>query len=379
MIDDGADVNITSTGDAIRVERTRQETDKKCPQCGAVLDFEPSSGGLICNYCGYRGEIIVDQEQAVQELDFDHAEHRASIDWGADKKQIICKSCGAESIYDQLDIANECPFCGSNQVMQEADVKSIAPNAVAPFELDAKQAEQRFTQWIKRQWFTPSKAKRSAKADRFKGLYLPFWTFDSDTESAYRARYGIDRVVTDNRGNKRTETSWYSTSGSYSYFVDDQTVIATTRHNADNLRKIQPYDFAKLKPYRPEYLAGFISERYSIGIDDAWVRAKELIGNTLEGQITHEIRQRHRADRVSGLNFTTTYRNRTYKYALLPLWMSSFAYKNKAFEFLVNGQTGKVAGKIPISIVRVLIAIVIGLALLMGLLYLVNDGFPLFS
>lgn len=370
------EITLTESGEAIRAEKTKRETDKKCPQCGAVFDFDPGSGGLLCSYCGFRQDIAL-EDQSVAELRFEQAEFRESINWGAEKKQIICKSCGAASIYDQLDIANECPFCGSNQVMQEKGTDSLAPNAVAPFQISAKQAEGNFSVWLKRQIFAPSKAKKQAKADSFSGVYLPFWTFDSDTTSDYRARYGIDRRIRQKDGSYKTETSWYSTSGSFDYFIDDVTVLASSRHSERGLRGIEPYDFALLKPYRPEYLAGFVSERYSIGIDDAWVKAKNDIAAHLDGEISHHIRTRNNADRVAGLAFDTQFYNRTYKYALLPLWMSSFSYKNQPYEFLVNGQTGKVSGKIPVSAIRVAIAILLVIALLLLILYLANGGFPM--
>lgn len=379
MTDKPLEFGMTETGEEILAERTKKETDEKCPQCGAVLDFDPGSGGLVCAYCGYKGVILVDENAVVQELAFESAEYRESIDWGTEKKQIICQSCGAASIYDQLAIANECPFCGSNQVMQERGVDSLAPNAVAPFEISVEKAAEHFLFWLKRQIFAPSKAKRQAKADRFKGVYLPFWTFDANTYSTYQARYGRDRRVRQKDGSYRTETDWYSTSGSYDYFIDDVTVMGSTRHDPRNLKRIEPYDFQRLKPYRPEYLAGFVSERYSVGIDDAWPQAKDQIANFLDGQISQHIRNVNRADRVSGLRFSTNYSDRTYKYTLLPLWMSSFSYKDKIHEFLVNGQTGKVSGSVPISIIRVIIAVLLVLAIVLAVLYVANDGFPFLS
>ena len=62
----------------------------------------------------------------------------------------------------------------------------------------------------------------------------------------------------------------------------------------------------------------------------------------------------------------------TYKYILVPVWISSFMYKGKNYQFVVNGQTGKVGGKAPISALRVAIAILAGIALLAFVLYLTN-------
>ena len=99
---------------------TMKATDRKCPQCGATMDFDPKTGGLYCPYCGYHEEIKAENSQGesvASEQDFASAEHTGNCDWGVAQKTVTCKSCGAVSVYDSLTVANECPSCGSNQVM----------------------------------------------------------------------------------------------------------------------------------------------------------------------------------------------------------------------------------------------------------------------
>ena len=38
------------------------------------------------------------------------------------------------------------------------------------------------------------------------------------------------------------------------------------------------------------------------------------------------------------------------KYALFPVWMLSTQWKGKRFTFAINGQTGKIAGDLPMDI-----------------------------
>ena len=81
---------------------------------------------------------------------------------------------------------------------------------------------------------------------------------------------------------------------------------------------------------------------------------------------------RHHADRVENVCINTAHHDVTYKYLMLPVWMSHYEYKNESYHFMVNGQTGKVGGKTPYSIWRVLLAILGGTAfvvLLYCLLY----------
>ncbi|MDD4328120.1 MAG: TFIIB-type zinc ribbon-containing protein [Eubacteriales bacterium] len=350
---------------------TKEETDKKCPQCGGTMDFDPGSSGLLCPYCGHKKEIaILDPETTAVELDLELAETLENCDWGVEKKTVICKSCGAQSVYDALQISDECPYCGSNQVMEEKGKDTLAPGGVCVFKVTKEQAGSNFVKWIKGKLFCPRAAKQKAKPDAFKGVYLPYWTFDTQTESTYTARYGRDRHVTDSKGNRRTVTDWYPTSGEYSEFINDQAVLASGMHDPATLSKIEPYNTEDNLKYKPEYVAGFVSERYSIGLKEGWNKAKEYINGILSSNITGKIRREHHADHVNSLRVDTAFYNVKYKYLLLPVWISSFKYKSKVYQFMVNGQTGKVGGKSPISALRVMIAVLVGLAAVALFFYL---------
>lgn len=352
-----------------KVVSTMEETDKKCPNCGGVMDFDPATGGLSCPYCGHT-EVIVkkpEQPESAEELNFSEAEQTENCQWGVETKTVLCQACGAESVYDALEISAVCPFCGSNQVMEASDQRTMAPGGVVPFQVTDEKASDLFKGWIKKKWFCPKLAKESAKAKHFKGVYLPYWTFDARTTSDYTADYGKDRRV--KRGDQtEVVTDWFKTKGVYSEDFDDELVCATTNQNQSMLQDIEPYNTAENKSYKPEYIAGFVAERYAIGLKEGWKMAKTSIRFKLSNAITRKIEQEKNADRVRNLQITTKYRGVTYKYLLLPVWLSSYQYKDKVYQFMVNGQTGKVAGKTPISIPKVIItvlAIVAALALLM--------------
>lgn len=339
---------------------TLDETDKKCPSCGGVMDFDPKTGGLACPYCGHTEEIPVDKTipASAEELDLRSADKLENCDWGAAKKTVICEACGAESIYDALEISAVCPFCGSNQVMEASDQNTMAPGGVVPFQVTDKQASELFKKWIKKKWFCPKLAKDSAKAKHFKGVYLPYWTFDADTNSEYKGEYGKDKRKKSPDGQDKIETTWYPTRGSYRESFDDELVCATANHNLSMLRGLEPYRTAENKAYKPEYVAGFAAERYALGIKDAWEVAKDNIRYKLKRNIEDKIEGENHADRVRNLQINTIFSHMTYKYLLLPVWISSYKYKDKVYQFMVNGQTGKVSGKTPLSIPKIIITVV---------------------
>lgn len=351
-----------SNGNEVVQAQTLQETDKKCPMCGGVMSFDPSVNGLFCPYCEYRQSI--ESDEIALEQDFYEAEATDNCDWGVETKLVICKSCGAESVYDALQTSGICPYCGSNQVMEAKGENTLAPNGVCPFKISAKTAEENFSRWIGKKLFAPNKAKKSAKAESFTGLYLPYWTFDTDTHTDYTGRYGKDRTVRDSRGNVHTVTDWYRTSGSYNRFIDDELVVATDRHEENILRTIEPFNTGESVKYKPEYIAGFVSERYTRGLADGWTVAEKQIKSKLSNEIRRKIMSDNFADHAEIQTMSTKYSNKKYKYLMLPIWLSSFKYKDKIYRFDVNGQTGKVGGKTPVSPVKVSVAVIIGLIVL---------------
>ncbi len=345
--------------------------DAQCPSCAAPIQFNPATGNLSCAYCGYEEHIPEpekDEDRIAQEISLESATNRKNFDWGTEKKVVICDACAAESVYDALELANVCPYCGSNHVMESSAENSLAPNGICPFEVTSTQADDYFKRWIKGRWFMPNNAKKTAKADAFKGVYLPFWTFDSKTASRYQAQYGINYTTTDKDGKTEVHTRYYPTSGFYQEFIDDELVCATNRHNTSMLQAVAPFDTNNSRAYSKEYLSGYIAERYSIGLEEGWKEAQASMHNHLSSQIEWQIRTQHNADSVRGLHFSTVHSDVTFKYVMLPVWLSSFRYNDKVFQFMVNGQTGKVAGQTPISIIKVTLAI-IATILIVAILY----------
>ena len=353
-------------------ESTEDVTNKKCPSCGATVTFDPASGKMHCEYCGYSCELPKPEDgNEICEMDFEAAEHTESFEWGQQKKSVQCKQCGAVTIYDALETSALCPFCGSTSVMPAAN-NTLAPNAACPFSVTKDKAGENFTRWLKRKWFTPRKAKKNAMPEAFQGVYLPYWTYDAQTTSSFTARAGYDKKVKDKEGNTRTETDWRHVEGVYQKFFDDVTVMASKRHEGSGVKACEPFDFSKMVPYSPQVVAGFIAERYSIGLKEGWESAQKTIQFDLRSDIADYVKRHWRANRADSVKFSTLYSNITYKYLLVPVWISSFKYKEKIYQFAVNGQTGKVGGKAPVSALRVIMAILIGIGAIVGLYYLLK-------
>ena len=338
--------------------QTREETDKKCVDCGGTMDFDPATGKMSCPYCGRLEEIKIEDESFVaEELDFSSISEANNCDWGTQTKKVTCKSCGAQTVYSSEEIANICPYCGSNQVMEEKTENIMAPGGVVPFSISSQEASLRFKSWIGKKFFCPKLAKESAKPKAFQGLYVPYWTFDARTNSHYTGQYGKRRTV--RRKDKMvTETHWYNTSGFYQQSFDDVLVCGASDQNRQLMTKMEPYDTRQVAEYKPEYLAGFLAESYTVKVKDAWETAKEKMTQIIRSGIARKIEHEHSAQDSRVSHVSTSYSNITYKYLLLPVWISSFQYNDKVYHFVINGQTGRVAGKTPLSPIKIALTVV---------------------
>ena len=358
--------------DVVTAGYTEDVTDKKCPNCGATVVYDPETLAMSCPFCGYSRQLPKpeDNGQDVEELDFSTAKNRESLDWGKSKKSLVCKNCGAETIMDSADTAQCCPYCGSTQVMPvDNDEDVIAPGGVVPFEITKEKATQLFKSWMKGKLFAPNDAKKSCEAKNFSGIYLPYWTYDSQTTSPYEVKLGFNS--TDSDGH--TTTSYKTYRGIYERFIDDETVYASKKTTNRFIKAASTFDFSKLRKYSPEFIAGFLAERYTIGLDEGWDIAKEQIKIKLKNEIGSMEKKRHHADSVSKVTFNTAYSKVTYKYVLAPIWIANFKFKEKVYNIVVNGQNGQIRGEAPVSPIKVIIAIILAILAIMIVCALLNN------
>ena len=363
-------------GNQVAVGSTMEETDKKCPGCGATVTYDPETLSMTCPFCGYSRQLPKPEETAkdIEEIDFTTATQRASIDWGQARKSLVCKNCGATTVFDAADTAACCPYCGSTQVMPVDDLEdAMAPGGVVPFEITQQKASQLFKSWIKGKFFAPNAAKKSCEARNFSGVYLPFWTYDTQTTSPYNVKLGYRRERKNSKGETETYYEYKSFSGIYEKFVDDELVYASKKTDNPYINAVKQFDFKKLRPYSPEFIAGFLAERYTVGLDDGWQIAKEQIKNSLRGEIGQYEKQKEHADTVDSVNFNTDFAKVTFKYVLAPIWIANYRFNDVVYNFVVNGQTGKIAGKSPVSIPKVIAAILLAIIVIIVLVCLFNN------
>ena len=355
-----------------------------CPKCAGKMNFDAASGMLNCPFCGHSMPVPTTTD-AVKEHDLLQTlqdESGKAHGYGTEVKAINCKSCGATVNVPANVTSTQCPFCGSNQVIeQQPDPKLIQPESVVPFAIDDATANRKFRDWLGQGWFHPNDLKALGGGQKLRGVYLPFWTFDAHAESNWRAESGDyyyeTEWVTVTRDGKQVreqqqvqKVRWYWTSGHHTGDYDDVLVYATRSINLKILQKIYPYETKKLLTYKPDFLAGWSAESYQIPLSEAWPLGRDILYNhersACDGLVP--------GDTHRNLSVSTDLSQLTYKHVLLPVWVASYRYNNKTFQFMINGQTGKVQGEKPISAIKVAIAVVIALIIIGVVVYLISKA-----
>ncbi len=358
------------------------QSQVQCPNCGGTLVYLPGSKSLQCEHCSSQ-VTIEESPEKVEEIDFEAYLKQNPTDLAT---EIVfatrCQSCGAIVKLDRNIVSDRCPFCSSVLIIKNNEFYNrVKPGAILPFQITKAEAFNQFKRWLKNLWFAPNKlVKTVSSIENFTGVYIPFWTYDADTFTTYRGERGdiyyVTETYTDFENGKpvtktRTVTKirWTPVSGRFSRFFDDVLVLASQSLPKEKTEQLEPWDLENLVPYDERYLSGYRAETYQIDLKEGFSRAQSVI----ESAITAEIKQRIGGDRQRILSCNVKYSKITYKHIFLPVYISSYKYGKKLYQFLVNARTGEVQGERPYSFWKIFFTALLGIALLVGLWYWIKE------
>ena len=344
-----------------------------CTGCGGDLLFKPGAAKMECPYCGAEVDCPAPTGEV---LEHDFESQLAALESGATTTvvaEVNCEACGAHNQLEANQTSGECAFCGTAFVQQPQTAKVLCPQAVLPFAVTREEGLGHFRKWINGLWFAPSKLKQFARdISKLKGLYIPHWTYDSDTTTDYMGQRGEAYyvTVTDGKGNSRQErrVNWYPAAGRVWVNFDDILVPASDTLPRKYVDELEPWDLPNLTPYADEYLSGFQSESYTTDLRGGFNLAKDKMVPEIESKIRWDIG----GDEQRIHSKTTDYQNITFKYILLPVWISAYRFKDRNFQFLVNARTGEVQGERPWSWVKITLAALLVISITGIIVYFAN-------
>ncbi len=344
----------------------------KCPNCGSDMAFDSQSGFLRCASCGRTDNIENMKKNAERNEDetfhyeadeddinaansaFDHdyadpnsgdepSNHSTFRENEA--HEYHCNNCGAVLITEANTSATTCSFCGAGVVLSDRLTGNLAPAKVVPFTISKEQAQEAFKKWCKKGRLTPSDFMTADRIKNITGLYVPFWLYDMNGRGEAEAT--CTRVRTYSDANWiYTETKYYNVYRKVDLNYSRIPCDASRKMEDGMMDKLEPYQYNNLKDFNMPYLAGYIAEKYDFTDEDMLPRIKQRVGAYVDNYISSTINgyssvMYHRKD----INI----RKKQAYYTLLPVWMVCYDYKKAEHIFAMNGQTGKIVGKPPLS------------------------------
>jgi DNA-directed RNA polymerase subunit RPC12/RpoP len=285
----------------------------------------------------------------------------------ADKKEFedatqvyVCNSCGAAVIADENTAASECYYCHNPVTLAGRVSGEFRPDRILPFKVPRDVADAHFRDFIKKKWFVPNSFKSEKQLEKVVGLYTPFWLADCKTNANISAEAKI--INSHTSGNVTiTHTKVYECDRAGYMTFEKIPADGSKKLDDDFLDSVEPFDYDDMVDFNMSYLSGFFADKYDVPKSEIIDRIRQRAGSAANEVLKDDINGYSSVSVThSNINLIRT----DWQYVLLPLWFMTYSYKDKIYQFAVNGQTGKVAGLPPLSIPKMLAmiaAIVCGL------------------
>ena len=347
----------------------------KCPNCGGAVKFNSAIQKMKCPYCDaefeitaldeYQKELASSDEDTVTVSDGDTIKVSENgvvkivvkgITQNKDKPLMeesdlgdlstgACPSCGAELVGDNNTIAMVCPCCGNSQIVRKRVEGLLRPEYVIPFHLEKEAAVSALKKFYQGKKLLPNVFKEENRVNSIQGLYVPFWLFDAKAHG--RVNYKATKTTSwSDSSHRYVKTDFYSVIREGSLDFEKIPVDGSEKMNDDYMDAIEPFDYTKIKDFQTAYLSGYIAEKYDVDDQASKERAISRIKNSIETQFAKTVKGYVSVIKEkSAINVEDC----TARYALFPVWVLNSKYNKENFQFIMNGQSGLIVGKLPID------------------------------
>ncbi len=183
------------------------------------------------------------------------------------------------------------------------------------------------------------------RIDEIKGVYVPFWLFDSDADAQLRFTATRTRSWSDNKYDY-TETNYYSVRRDGTLGFDTVPVDGSSKIEDDLMESIEPFAMQDSIPFQTAYLAGYVADKYDVSAEESIERANKRIRRSTEETFQQTVTG---YDSVKVENSSIQLHGGKAKYALFPVWLLSTSWRGENYLFAMNGQTGRFVGDLPVD------------------------------
>lgn len=299
----------------------------KCPGCGGAVTYDSALRMMKCEMCSgtYTPEQFYEKTvdtEMVQTIDEQSAQSMVSY---------ICGSCGGEIICDRYAVTTQCPFCMNPMAVLNNISGRFFPKLILPFEITSEQAEQALKKHLKSVRKADRKFVRQALGTPMQGMYIPVWVIDSEfTADTRRASsFGLGTM----------------TSKGIDLLYSRIPIPCTDSVERRLLNAAGHFDFSQAMSFDPSYLSGYYFHRSLSGGLECEKLAEEAIRKHVRLQLYGTGGQSPLSDHELRIQRKITRR----QCGVAPIWLVNVEWKDRMFQFVINGVTGKVAGGVPLD------------------------------
>lgn len=306
---------------------------------------------------------------------------RAVSTYLAASMELSCSNCGATLRVDDSLRTSKCPYCANPQIVQRPPSPGrVEPTFVLGFAQTEQTARELVAHWLKSRGFFRDPALKKAEIVDLRGVYVPAYLYTVTAHAEYQAQIGEHYTETETytttengktvtRTRQVTKTEWRDLAGTLSRYVSDVVVTASRGVQNDELEAVEPFDLRAMGRYTPAVLSGWIAEEPTLPQEECARLARE----EAHRDVTRFLDQFMPGDSHQLTHTSLRFENEAADLIYVPLWILAARHDpNKPpVRILVNGQTGKLLGKAPLSwlrivVVVVLVLIAIGVAVFVG-------------
>lgn len=341
----------------------------RCPNCNGALEYDPITDEMQCSHCG--GSYTMQEMEAGNQKQQDFYEQPASYNawgsgapsqpWGSAEsiasikesddcieenniyaepetmecKIYTCTSCGAELAVNDTEVSTYCAYCGQPTVVYSRVSQEKKPRYIIPFKISKNEALERIRNSFGKGTLIPKEVK-NFDIEKMRGIYVPYFLFDAYYYDKVRVR--VEEGIGD---KKKGVTYRFEADCEFEKISCD----ASKRLNDESTQRLEPYNLDELRDFDAAYLSGFYADRYDLSAR----QLTNVVKRRCQELFDEEVKMQFHDMQAALMEHKPKHIIRKSEYALLPVWFMTFRYKDEPYTMLVNGQTGKVVGAVPVN------------------------------
>ena len=308
-----------------------------CPNCGNNIKYDIASQKMKCPSC----DSMYEPEEITRDTDIVQGEF-------FETKSYTCPQCGGNIISEDSEAAVFCSYCGASGILTEKLTNARRPQYIIPFKIDKEQCKDAYKKMLKKSLFAPTEIKNDSVVDSFRGIYMPYWSYSMQQSGDFclkgkKSYRRGDYIITDH----------YNLTGDVEGSYEGITYDASSNFSDELSMGIAPYNVRDEKPFTPSYLSGFYADVADVPEYVYENDAVSIANNEAFRKASSNPEFRHY--NISGANSASDIASFAHTRCnpgvsmMLPVWFLSYRSGDRVAYATVNGQTGKVAGDVPVS------------------------------